>query len=163
MRAYSEWFAKSVTVVANIPVASRAEQDVSVISGFLARQGYRAISSTETAVHAVRGRKIWTLINVGDPRRNFHTTDVSFGPDNIEVKTEVDSWFGMGTEHDKAVFAAEIKMLSVFLQTRELSAGPLAEAQGRRRASDLKSFLIVVGIGIMIGICMIAVTLLTKR
>gem|GEM_PF-3680651 len=152
MNAYSEWFGKSATVTARIPVAAETVQDIGVISDFLRRQGYRDTSSTEAAVHGVRGRKIWNLLNIGDPRRNYHSTDVTVGPVEITVKTEVDTWFGLGTEHDKAVFGAEIEMLGHLLQTGELSPAPLHEAQARRRRSDLKTFLILIGVAIVIGI-----------
>lgn len=135
-----------------IPGTTVPEKDIGAISDFLEQQGYREISSTEAVVHSVRGRKIWNLINVGDPRRNYHSTDVYVGSDKIQVKTEVDTWFGLGTEHDKSVFAAEIEMLDTFLQTREFSPAPLQKVLARRRKSDLKTFLIMIGIAILIGI-----------
>lgn len=123
----------------------------------------RDISVVGSVVNAVRGHKIWNLVNVGDPRRNFHSTEVSVNPDMILVRTEVDTWFGLGTEHDKAVFASEIKILSSFLQAGELSLAPLQEAQTRRRKSDFRTFLILVGVGILLGVCVIAVMILMNR
>jgi len=163
MNMYSEWFGKSVPVTADIPVEPGTERGVDVVSDFLNRLDYRDISAAGSVVNAVRGHKIWNLINIGDPRRNFHSTEVSVTPDMIRVRTTIDTWFGLGTEHDKAVFVSEIKMLSSFLQAGELSFAPLQEAQTRQRKSNLKTFLILVGVGILVGVCAIAVMNLMNR
>jgi hypothetical protein len=149
---YSELFSKRVAVEETIPINPEMMQDNDMISDFLAQQGYRDISVKESRINAVRGHKIWNLMNIGDPRRNYHSTEVSVSSDVISVKTHIDAWFGLGTKYDKAVFAAEIEMLRHFLQTRELSLAPLQEAQARRRKSDLMTFLIIIGVGILIGI-----------
>jgi hypothetical protein len=159
---YSEWFNTRVTLAAEIPIAPETKQQISAISNFLAQQGYRNISAADSGVHAMRGRKIWNLINLGDPRRNYHSTQASIRHDTLDVKTCIDSWFGLGTKHDKAVFAAEIEMLRRLLHTGELSPAPLLEAQARRRKSDLTKLLLLVGVGVLIGIGAVTAVILAK-
>jgi len=157
---YSEWFGKRAAVEEEISINPGMMQDCDTISDFLVRQGYREISVIDSGVNAVRGHKIWNLMNIGDPRRNYHSIEVTVNPGIIHVKTQIDSWFGLGTQYDKAVFEAEITMLRHFLQTRELSLAPLQEAQALRRKSDMKTFLILIGVGICIGI--VATMILTN-
>ena len=162
MNIYAEWFDKSVVVAATLPIKSDSMKSINTISEFLTRMGYRDASRTDTTINALRGHKLMNLINVGDPRRNYHTTEVAVGTDAVDVKTQVDSWYGLGTEHDKAVFAVEIEMLRHFLQTGEFSLTPLQEAQVRRRKSDIKTFLLGLGIVILFGFFAVVAIILMK-
>ncbi len=158
---YSKWFSKEVTIEKSIPVGPELRLDNDLISDFLVQQGYRDVSITDSRIGAVRGHKIWNLFTIGDPRRNYHSILVSIAPGLISVRTQVNSWFGLGTQHDKAVFVAEIDILKHFLQTGKLDYSLLEEAQARQRKSDLITFLILIGVGVLFGIAVVIVLIKT--
>lgn len=153
---YSEWFGGRLQLDYSRRLGAGAQPDPDVVSEFLNRRGYREIARTDDGVTAVRGSKAWNLINIGDPRRLYHSTHVTLGPDSVAVRTEVDTWFGLGTRHDAAVFEAEIDMLGQLLETGVADESLLSEAQARRQKSDLFTCLILLGIGVLLGVAAVA-------
>ena len=157
MNRYATFFRKVVEIEKTIPLDGKSQEYTKHIFDFLTKQGYRDISGTDTTFTGVRGHKLLNLFNVGDPRRLYHTISVTLSDDAISVMIQVDSWYGLGTEHDISVFVAEVEMLKNALITERMDNTPLIEAQKRRRKSDWKIFFILVGVAILIAVLAICI------
>jgi len=148
---YKKWFEKVVKIEKTILLDGKSQEHAKRILDFLAKQGYRDISGTDTTFTGVRGNKLCNLINLGDPRKMYHVISVAVSDDAISVMFQIDSWCNLWTEHDRSVFLLEVDMLDNYLATECLDNAPMIEAKKRIRKSDRKILFISCGVGALIG------------
>lgn len=149
---YKEWFKKNVEIGECFKLDSNQNVSNSQVTTFFSKLLFRNIELNENQHIACRGHKLWNLFNAGDPRRKFHSLQITITPENVTCSFKVDSWFGIGTIYDIGVFKAELQILKNLLLSGTFDDTPLKEAQKLRRIADFKSFLILVSIGIGFGL-----------
>ncbi|MHC5138607.1 MAG: hypothetical protein ACYSOF_01760 [Planctomycetota bacterium] len=159
MKRYAKCYRKEVEIEKTIPLTIQSHELKKHIFDFLTKMGYRDISDSENIFIGVRGLKFWTLFNIGDPRRNYHIISIEMSCEILNIVIKMDSWYGLGTEHDISVFVAEIEMLKTFLETECLDYSPLNEAQKKRRKSDWMTFFILLGVSFLIAVLLISIVI----
>jgi len=162
MGTYSSWFRKTVVIDREIQSDASLQEKRSRVHEYLTNQRFRSIEEDGGGIAAVRGRKFFGLLNLGDPRRHYHAIAILPTDTAVSIHLAISSWFSLGTHHDTAVFLAELAMLDGLLRTGELDQAPLAEAQAKRRRSDGRTLLIAVAVGILVAVGLVTAMILTK-
>lgn len=163
MNRYAKYFGKEVKIEKTIQLSKQLHDFKEQIFEFLINLGYRNVSETDDVIIGVRGLKFWTLFNIGDPRRNYHNISINVLRDTLRVVINMDSWYGLGTEHDISVFISEIEMLKNFLETEHLDYSPLNKAQKKRRRSDWITFFIILCVGVICAIILLSIVICTDN
>jgi len=149
---YKEWFRKTLKLERLISGDAKSHANWERIGSFLSTQGFRDISKSEQGISAIRGLKCWGNFIPGDPRRLYHVIQILPNDRGFSITIHIDSYFGLGTKYDTAVFLVELDMLQELLKTGHLDQTPLIEAHAKRRKSDWKTLFILIAVGFVLGI-----------
>jgi hypothetical protein len=151
---YFQWLRATVEIADTISLARDSTEVFSRAKEFLNVQGFNNVTEDGNRICASRGRKFFCMINLEDPRRNFHTIDIAVGSSRCEVKFKIQSWFTIGGKNDNPVFLAESAMLKHFLKTGTLDKKPLQHPLRMVAEQGWVILKLAVLIGCVIGVTM---------
>ena len=130
---------------------NRKEQLRTVLEDY----GFRDISLSENNICAYRG-SIWaTLLIPGDPRRWYHTINIT----KQEMRFDIDTWFGAFAKADEEVFKVEGNQILDTLCGISVDDCQIKKATVARRYSDVRIVLSLVAIGMVLGAILLTLLL----
>ena len=146
-------FTTSIQMQGSIQIPSQQPQIPEKIEEFLKRSKFNNIRIKDNTISAERGKPIWSYFGIGDPRKCFHTLDITIRDGDLFLfeKLKIAPYMHASTG-DIDVFESEMEMFEYFLRTGEWDDSFVIKSNARRRKCDMLVPLYLIALGVAVGL-----------